>query len=175
MRMTLRLLVVALVAATVAVAGPSAQAQTVTKSDPRPGCSQAAPLDLVRATFDYRPGSLTVRTKIGRLSRSRTQVIARYTHSVGGDTRFDLLMSTKYVGGVRRTVARWTNYATGRSGSFTRGVRAVWDFERDVITFTLTQRLYGDRVLAAAYTVPKGADHGPPCGDYITVGSLRRG
>lgn len=163
------------IAVTIGTAG-SAAAESVTRADPRPGCSQAAPLDVKRATFTYSDNAFKTRIRMGDLSRKRTQVLSRFSVNKRGATRYDVRLVSAFRKGDLRTVGFWSNHTTeDYENKFRRGLTADWDFADDVVTFRLTERLRGQQVDAAAYSVPKGADHGPLCGDYIFVRSLDRG
>ncbi len=153
-----------------------AYAERVTKPDPEPECSQGPPLDVRRATFDYREKQFIFRVKMGNLKKKHTRVIARYTLSKDDEPTYDVLLETKFVKGKKRVFGHWSDYeADDQWNRFTKGVRARWDFDKNVIRFRLTKHLRGKRVDAWAYSVPKGAFHGPECGDYIWSGRLNRG
>lgn len=162
-------------ALTTAVAAPVA-AETVSRADPNPRCSQAAPLDVRRATFTYSQRAFRTTIRMGDLSRRRTQVFSRFFVRRDGRTTYEVFLVSAFRKGELRTTGRWTDHTgEGDGGRITRGLTGSWDFRDDVITIRLTDRLRGQRVDAAAYSVQKGADHGPPCGDYLFVRSLERG
>ena len=153
-----------------------ARAETVTASDPEQGCSYAAALDVRRATFSYRKNAFLVRLKMGDLSKKRTQVLGRYIVGSPDDTKLDVMLISKHVDGERKTFGRLTDYANEEyDNHFTKGVNAKWDWNANTVTFTLTNHLQGKKATGAAYSVPKGAQHGDPCGDYIVVRGIRRG
>ena len=153
-----------------------AGAETVTKRDPHPRCSQAAPLDLERASFTYSQQAFKVRLKMAALSKKRTQVFARYTVGTSRGDKYGVQLASSFSDGRKRAVGYWSDYRSGEYGKrFTRGLDATWDWQRRTVTFVLTEHLRGRRVMASAYSVAKGAMHGPPCGDYIVVRNLRRG
>lgn len=163
------------VVVTIGTAG-SAVAESVTRADPSPRCSQAAPLDVKRATFTYSENAFKTRIRMGDLSRKRTQVLSRFYVNRGGATRYEVRLVSAFRKGDLRTVGFWSNHRTeDYDNRFRTGLTADWDFGDDVVTFRLTKRLRGQQVDAAAYSVRKGADHGPVCGDYIFVRSLDRG
>ena len=150
----------------------SAAAETVTRRDPQPACSQRAALDVKRVTFNYAEDMFVWTVKMGALSRRHTQVIARYTLG----NRYDVLLATKYDrSGDKRVVGYATNYVTGDYSRFSDGLRARWNWNRQIIKFTLTSHLRGQHADAWGYSVAKGALHGPPCGDYIWSGRIDRG
>jgi hypothetical protein len=170
----------AVVAATVltlglGLVGP-AGAEVVTRTDPEPKCSQAPPLDVKRATFNYAKKKFVWRIKVGEASKKHTRVIGRYSLTAKGQTTYDVMIQTSYdARGKKRVVGRAMDYVKNEDRRFTKGVTAAWDFKRDVITITLTSHMKGKRADAWAYSVEKGELHGPPCGDYIWSGRIRRG
>ncbi len=163
------------IAVLVGAAGPAA-AESVTKADPRPRCSQAPPLDVKRATFTYSDNAFKTRIRMGDLSKKRTQVFSRFYVQKARTTTYDVLLVSAFRKGSLRTVGYWSDHeAEDYSNKFRRGLTADWDFRDDVVRFRLTKHLRGQKVDAAAYSVRKGDNHGPLCGDYIFVGSLDRG
>jgi len=151
-------------------------AEVVTKSDPQPKCSQRDALDVKRASFNYAEQKFAWRIKMASASKKRTRVIGRYTQAARSDTPYDVMVVTSYDSdGIKRVVGRWYDADDGSSGRFTDGVTADWDFANEVITIELTSHLKGERADAWAYSVAKGAVHGPPCGDYIWSGRISRG
>lgn len=154
-----------------------ASAEVVTKWDPHPKCSQAPALDVRRATFDYATDRFEWRVKMAKLSKKRTRVIARYTLGNRNEDRYDVLLVTRYdAQGEQRTVGFWSDYTTGQySVRFTDGLSATWDWTRDIITFVLTSHLKGHHADAWAYSIAKGRQEGPACGDYIWSGRIDRG
>ncbi len=163
------------IALSTAVAPPGA-AETVRVADPNPRCSQAAPLDVKRATFTYSQRAFRTTMRMGDLSKRRTQVFTRFFVRRGGQTTYEVFLVSAFRKGELRTTGRWSDYTgDGDDGRITRGLTGSWDFREDVITIRLTHRLRGQRVDAAAYSVQKGAYHGPPCGDYLFIRSLERG
>ncbi len=156
--------------------GSPAFAETISKADPDPRCSQAPPLDVKRATFTYTPDAFVTRIQMGALTKRTSQVFSRFY--VGNDrgVRYGVQLVSAFRRGELRTTGYWTDYEEGDySNRFRRGVTARWDRGDDAVVFRLTSHLRGKRVDAAAYSVAKGADHGPACGDYIFVSSLERG
>lgn len=164
----------AAIAFTVGTAAP-AVAETKSRPDPDPRCSQAAPLDLKRATFTYSDRAFRTKLRMGDLSKKRTQVFSRFYVRQGDTTTYEVFLVSAYRKGELRTTGRWTDYEADDSGRIRRGLTGSWDFADDTVTFRLTTRLQGQRISPAAYSVQKGADHGPLCGDYIFISSLRRG
>lgn len=163
------------IALTAGTAAPAA-AETRSKRDPDPRCSQAAPLDLKRAAFAYSDGAFKTRLRMGELSKKRTQVFSRFYVEQGDRLVYGVQLVSAFRNGKLRTVGYWTDYENeDYSNRFTNGLSSSWDFGDDMVRFTLTRHLRGQRVDVAAYSVRKGADHGPLCGDYIFVDSLRRG
>jgi hypothetical protein len=155
---------------------PTAQAEVVTRPDPHPACSQRPALDVKRATFNYGDHRFVWKIKMAALSRKRTQVFGRYTLGTRTETRYDVLLRTKYSDGVERVTGHWSNYETGEYDvRFTDGLTAQWNWRRQIVKFTLTSHLRGRVADAWAYSVPKGDLHGPPCGDYIWSGRISRG
>jgi len=156
--------------------GP-ATAEIVTRHDPQPACSQRPALDVKRVTFNYGDNKFVWTLKMGALNKLHTRVIARYTLGNRSEDRYDVLLQTKYDrNGNKRVVGYWSNYVTGDySNRFRNGLRAEWNRNRQVIKFTLTSHLRGQRANAWGYSLAKGAQHGPPCGDYIGSGRIDRG
>jgi hypothetical protein len=155
--------------------GP-AGAEVVTKTDPEPKCSQEPPLDVKRVTFNYAKKKFVWRIKVGNASKKHTRVIGRYSLSAGGETTYDVMVQTSYdARGKKRVVGRVMDYVDDEDRRFTEGVSATWDFRRDLITIKLRSHVKGKRADAWGYSVEKGALHGPPCGDYIWSGRIRRG
>ena len=146
-------------------------AETERVRDPHQEFSQRPALDLESATFQFGAKKLTYRLKIDNLSKKRTQAFARLNLR-----NYDLFLETKVdASGEERTLGRWSDYKTESYGNrFTDGLTADWDWARDIITITLTKHIRGQRGTLAAYTVAKGAMHGPVKGDYI-VAKLNRG
>ena len=159
------------VAFSLALGLPSpSSAQTETVRDPEQRFSQGPALDLESATFQFGEDKLTYRLKIESLSKKRTRAFAQFY--LGS---YNLFLKTKFdSAGRERTSGRWSDYNTEESGRITDGLTAEWDWKRDLITLTLAEHLRGQRGVLTAYTVAKGAQHGPPKGDYI-VAKLRRG
>ena len=156
-------------------AAPTAYAEVVTRWDPDPACSQRPALDLKRATFNYDDDRFVFKLKMGALSRKRTQAVARYTLGYRQGGRYDVLLKTKFDSdGDKQVIGRWTS-ETGDYGRFTNGLTAEWDWQRKIIKFTVTSHLRGRNADAWAYSIAKGAVHGPPCGDYIWSGRISRG
>jgi hypothetical protein len=130
-----------------------------------------------RATFNYGDERFVWKIKMASLSRKRTQVFARYTLGAWRrqGARYDVVLKTKYDSdGNRRAIGHWSR-RTGAHGRFTDGLTARWDWRRRVVVFTLTSHLKGRIANAWAFSIAKGAQHGPPCGDYIGSGRIRRG
>jgi hypothetical protein len=154
--------------AVVGLPGPADAATTLRRD---PGTQLSPALNLQRARLTYGPNRTAYRLKLAELSRRRTQAIVRFYRP-----DYDLMIITKFVGGDRRVIARRTDYDTGRTSRFSRGVRVRWDFSADVITITNTRFLSGRSARLDAYTVPKGAMHGPlgEPDDYVTA-AVRRG
>ena len=148
-------------------------AETRHKVDPEPWCSQGAALDVKRARFTLTKTAFKVSVKMARLSKKHTQVIARFTLTRPTGV-YDVMLFTKYRNGTRRTFGYWSDSESEARERFRRGLNSRWDWRKRRITFTLTEHLRGRRVAAFAYTVPKGAMHGPPCGDYLYVRGLKR-
>lgn len=170
------------VAVTVALAllwcvAPTANAEIVTRRDPQASCSQRPALDVKRATFNYGEDRFVWKIKMAALSREHTQVFGRYTLGTRDGASYDVMLVTKYdSNGVKRVAGHWSNYRTGEYDvRFTDGLTAQWDWQRRVVKFTLTSHLRGRTADAWAYSVAKGALHGPPCGDYIWSGRISRG
>lgn len=157
------------------VAAP-AQAEVTTRPDPNPACSQRPALDVKRATFNYGERRFVWKIKMGALSRKRTQVVAKYL--IGQPTaRYGVIVRTKFDSdGTKRVRGSWSNYRTeDYDNRFTKGLTAQWDWQRRTIKFTLRTHLRRTTAVASAFSVPKGALHGPPCGDYIFSGRISRG
>jgi len=157
---------------------PAARAEVVTRRDPQPACSQRPALDVKRARFNYDDERFVWTIRMGALSRQRTQVIARYTLGAirRGEAHYDVLLRTKYNSdGEKVVTGSWANDRTGEQGRITDGLTAHWDWPRRTIKFTLTSHVRGRTANAWAYSVAKGALHGPPCGDYIGSGRISRG
>lgn len=148
----------------------SSHAETETVADPYQEFSQRPALDLESARFQFGAKKLVYRLKIDKLSKKRTQAFARLYLK-----NYDLFLETKFdADGVQKTIGRWSDYDDEESGNITDGLTAKWDWSRDIITITLTKHIRGQRATLAAYTVAKGAMHGPLKGDYI-VAKLQRG
>jgi hypothetical protein len=168
---------IAILALSLASVAP-AEAEIVTMKDPEPKCSQRPALDVKRTTFNYGDDKFVWKAKMGALSKKRTRVFGRYTvRNSNGDDRYDVIVMTKFdKDGEKRVVGHWSNYVTeDYANKFTKGLTARWDWERRLIIFTLTTHLKGKRANAWAYSIAKGAQHGPPCGDYIWSGRIKRG
>ena len=167
----MRVISTILATAAVCIGGTAlpASAETVTLRDP--GTQQRPANNLVSAALTYEPGKVVYRLKFEALSKQRTQAIARLYRP-----GFDLMITTKYVRGERRLIARRTDYATSEVTKFAEGVQVRWDFKRDVIRIVNTRFLTGASARMEAYTVTKGWMHGPYTepNDFVSA-RVRRG
>lgn len=164
-------LVSACAAATLVVLGTAIPADAASRTLYDSGTQQSAANNLQHARMTYAPARTVYRLKVQNLSKRRTQAIVRFYRP-----GYDLMITTKYVNGTRRTVARHNDYGANQTTRFFRGVRVRWDFRNDVITIINRRFLAGRSARLAAYTVTKGWMHGPHTSpdDYVFA-RIRRG
>lgn len=171
--MKIRIAGIAALGVLLAQASAPASAETVSRSDPQPHCSQAPALDLKRVTFSYSETRLRAILRMGDLRKKKTQVVVRFTERSTSEAPVTVVLKSKFADGRLRTTGTWSNPEAGQYGRIRTGLRANWDWTSSRVRFDLTTHLPTRSVVAEAYSVPKGADHGPPCGDYIVVRGLQ--
>lgn len=164
-------IVCSLAAAALVVVGGAVPAEGATETVHDPGTQLSAANNLQRARMTYAPRRTVYRLKMQRLSRARTQVIVRFYRP-----SYDLMITTKFVDGQRRAIARRNDNDTFESRRFFRGFRVRWDFRTDVISIVNKRFLNGRSAQMQAYAVPKGALHGPVTepDDFVSA-RIRRG
>jgi hypothetical protein len=86
------------------------------------------------------------------------------------------MITTKFAHGERRVIARRNDNEPVESRRFVRGFRVRWNFGTNVINIVNTRFLSGRSARMQAYTVPKGASHGPLTepDDFVSA-RVRRG
>lgn len=167
----MRRLLGGLIAAALLTGGTALPVEAATKVLRDPGTQLSAANDLQRARLTYRPAKTVYRMKLKNLSRKHTQTIVRFYRP-----GYDLMITTKFVRGKKRVIARHTDYDTNNVTRFFKGVRVRWHFRDDVIRVVNTRFLSGRSARMEAYTVPKGAMHGPygEPNDYMST-TVHRG
>jgi hypothetical protein len=157
--------------ALVVVGGAAVPADGATKTLRDPGTQLSAANNVQHARMTYAPHRTVYRLKMERLSRSRTQAIVRFYRP-----SYDLMITTKFVDGQRRVIARRNDNRTFESRRFFRGFRVRWNFSNNVISVVNTRFLSGRSARMQAYAVPKGALHGPVTepDDFVSA-HIRRG
>jgi hypothetical protein len=144
-----------LAAALLLLTGTAVPADAATKTVRDPGTQLSPALNLQRARMAYHRGRIVYRLRIGNLSKAKTQAIVRFYRP-----GYDLMITTRFVRGKRRVIARRTDNHTYESTRFHQGVSVRWSLRNDVITIVNRRFLSGRAAPMAAYTVPKGAMHG---------------
>jgi hypothetical protein len=155
----MRKLAVSLSTAAVVLAGaalPAESAHAATRVLRDPGTQTSAVNDLQRARMTYRMHRTVYRLKIKDLSRADTQAFVRFYRP-----GYDLFIATRFVRGRKTVRAVRTDYDTFRAKRFHRGVHVRWNFRTNSILVHNTRFLSGRSARLEAYTVPKGAMHGP--------------
>lgn len=168
------------------VVGASAETRTV-RDETGPEQSNLANR-LKNATIQYADSKMVWRVKLEHVSRKKTRVFAGVWFPDGDSTR----VWTLHRDGEK--VVRGRSFVGDDGFMFGSGITAKWDTGRDVITITMTSDSPGwthplnARAYFEAYTVEKGAMHGPHCpidentgqiepcnDDYVFIRRLRKG
>ncbi|MEQ6903774.1 hypothetical protein [Nocardioides sp. YIM 152588] len=138
---------------------------------------------LISATIIYGKKRVVWKVRLEKASKKKTRVFAGIYFPDGDFTR----VWTLYRKGEK--VVRARAYSGTGGTKVDDGISARWNFERDVIRIVLRSTSDGwthpknKRAGFAAYTVAKGALHGPGCADpaddcnddYVYVPRLRKG